>query len=113
MRGARMMVGVLLAAAGLGLLVTPTRSTAAATGDSFRPGQPWTDTSGKVIQAHGGQVVTAKDEDGRRVYYWYGEDRSNGYYDSPGVHLYSSYDLYNWKDEGLALRAMSSPDQFE
>lgn len=47
------------------------------------------------------------------IWYWYGEDRSNGYFDSPGVHVYSSYDLYNWKDDGLALRAMSSPDQFE
>ncbi|GAA1581551.1 hypothetical protein GCM10009742_27790 [Kribbella karoonensis] len=106
-----MVIGALLAALGLSLLVVP-MSTAAPDG-SFRPGQPWLDTSGKVIQAHGGQVVTAKDEDGRRIYYWYGEDRSNGYYNSPGVHLYSSYDLYNWKDEGLALRAMSSVDQFD
>lgn len=80
---------------------------------SFRPGAPWLDTSGKVIQAHGGQVVPATDNGGRRIWYWYGEDRSNGYFDSPGVHVYSSYDLYNWKDEGLALRAMSSPDQFD
>ncbi|WP_427896182.1 glycoside hydrolase family 43 protein [Kribbella sp. GL6] len=111
MHRTRMVIGALLAALGLSLLVVPT-STATA-GGSFRPGQPWLDTSGKVIQAHGGQVVTAKDEDGRRIYYWYGEDRSNGYYNSPGVHLYSSYDLYNWKDEGLALRAMSSVDQFD
>ncbi|WP_141859005.1 glycoside hydrolase family 43 protein [Kribbella jejuensis] len=110
MHRTRMMIGMLLAALGLSLLVV---STAQATSDSFHPGQPWLDTSGKVIQAHGGQVVTAKDEDGRRIYYWYGEDRSNGYYNSPGVHLYSSYDLYNWKDEGLALRALSSIDQFD
>ncbi|WP_298461411.1 S-layer homology domain-containing protein [uncultured Cellulomonas sp.] len=80
--------------------------------DSFRPGEPWLDTDGRVIQAHGGQVVPATDEAGERIWYWYGEDRSNGYYDSPGVHVYSSRDLYNWTDEGLALRAMSSPDQF-
>ncbi len=80
--------------------------------ESFRPGQPWLDTNGQVIQAHGGQVVPATDDDGQRIYYWYGEDRSKGYFDSPGVHLYSSYDLYNWKDEGLALQAMSSRDQF-
>jgi hypothetical protein len=104
---------VLLAAVGLSLLGVPSSSTAAPTDDSFRPGQPWVDTGGKVIQAHGGQVVTAKDERGRRVYYWYGEDRSNGYSDSPGVHLYSSHDLYHWNDEGLALRAMNSRDQFE
>ncbi|MEV5967269.1 glycoside hydrolase family 43 protein [Kribbella sp. NPDC051952] len=80
---------------------------------SFRPGQPWLDRSSKVIQAHGGQVVPATDHTGRRIWYWYGEDRSNGYFDSPGVHVYSSYDLYNWTDRGLALRAMSSQDQFE
>jgi hypothetical protein len=91
--------------------VTP--ASAAETYESFRPGAPWLDTTGQVIQAHGGQVVPATDDSGRRIYYWYGEDRSKGYFDSPGVHLYSSYDLYNWKDEGLALRAMSSPDQFE
>ncbi|MBR8640586.1 family 43 glycosylhydrolase [Streptomyces tuirus] len=28
------------------------------------------------------------------------------------MHVYSSRDLYNWKDEGLALRALSSKDQF-
>ncbi|HET6743211.1 MAG TPA: glycoside hydrolase family 43 protein [Kribbella sp.] len=113
MRGSRVVVGVLLAAVGLSLLGVPTSSTAAPTDDSFHPGQPWVDTSGKVIQAHGGQVVTAEDDDGRPIYYWYGEDRSNGYSDSPGVHLYSSHDLYHWNDEGLALRAMNSRDQFE
>lgn len=80
--------------------------------DSFRPGQEWLDTSGKVIQAHGGQVVPSKDAEGRTIYYLYGEDRSNGYKSSPGVHAYSSYDLYNWKDEGVALKAMSNADQF-
>ncbi|MFC7598317.1 glycoside hydrolase family 43 protein [Terrabacter sp. GCM10028922] len=79
---------------------------------SFRPGEEWRDASGAIIQAHGGQVVPAVDDDGRRIWYWYGEDRSRGYYDSPGVHLYSSHDLYNWRDEGLALRAMSSKEQF-
>lgn len=79
---------------------------------SFRPGQPWLDDKGNVLQAHGGQVVPSKDDDGKTIYYLYGEDRTNGYHSSPGVHVYSSYDLYNWKDEGLALRAMSSESQF-
>ncbi|MEQ4209829.1 glycoside hydrolase family 43 protein [Actinopolymorpha sp. B9G3] len=79
---------------------------------SFRPGAEWRDTDGKVIQAHGGQVLQAVDDDGKRIWYWYGEDRSNGYFDSPGIHLYSSHDLYNWKDNGLALRTLSSQDQF-
>lgn len=94
-------------------LVTAPPSSAAEKYSSFRPGAEWRDTAGQVIQAHGGQVVPATDDHGRRIWYWYGEDRSNGYADSPGVHVYSSYDLYNWKDGGLALRAMNSPDQFE
>ena len=31
----------------------------------------------------------------------------------PGVHLYSSKDLYNWKDEGVVLRTMDNYEQFE
>jgi hypothetical protein len=80
---------------------------------SFRPGDPWTDTADKAIQAHGGQVLTTKDATGRTVYYWYGEDRTNGYSSSPGVHAYSSYDLYNWTDRGLVLRAMTDKGQFD
>lgn len=58
------------------------------------------------IQAHGGQVVKVGD-----AYYWYGEDRSNGYDNSPGVHAYMSTDLYNWTDLGVALRAVTSKSQ--
>lgn len=36
------------------------------------------DNGGTHIQAHGGQVVKVGD-----AYYWYGEDRSNGYDNSP------------------------------
>ena len=63
-------------------------------------------TGGTHIQAHGGQVVQVK-ENGKNVYYWYGEDRSNGYDNSPGVHAYRSTDLYNWTDLGVALRSVS------
>ena len=87
-------------------------TTGVGTYNTFRPGQEWLDTSGKVIQAHGGQVVPSKDATGRTIYYLYGEDRSNGYLSSPGVHAYSSYDLYNWKDEGVALKSMSDAGQF-
>ncbi|WP_217181078.1 glycoside hydrolase [Streptomyces sp. AC495_CC817] len=80
---------------------------------SFRPGAEWLDTDGDLIQAHGGQVVPSTDADGRTIYYLYGEDRTNGYHSAPGVHVYSSYDLYNWTDGGVALRAMSSEVQFD
>ena len=40
-----------------------------------------------------------------------GEDKTNGYRPVEGVHCYSSTDLYNWKDEGLALDAIDVPDE--
>ena len=64
------------------------------------------DNGGTHIQAHGGQVVKVGD-----AYYWYGEDRSNGYDNSPGVHAYMSTDLYNWTALGVALRAVTSKSQ--
>ncbi|HEY5248104.1 MAG TPA: hypothetical protein VIJ15_06590, partial [Dermatophilaceae bacterium] len=79
--------------------------------NSYHPAQPWNDMTGNPIQAHGGQVVASTEKNGERVWYWYGEDRTNGYGDTPGVHVYSSHDLYNWKDRGLALRSLSSQDQ--
>ena len=37
---------------------------------SFRPGQPWRDTDGNLIQAHGGSVLYHQG-----TYYWYGENK--------------------------------------
>ena len=119
----RSVLGAALAASPLALLATGTAPALAAgdadSGDSgsgdadplptFTPGEPWLDTDGKVIQAHGGQVVPSSDAQGP-LYYWYGEDRSNGYGSSPGVHVYSSRDLYSWQDEGLALRALATAE---
>jgi len=76
--------------------------------DYFQP--PWYDTDGRHIQAHGGQIVTAT-EDGRKVYYWYGEDRSNGYWNSPGISVYKSYDTMNWTNEGTALKTVTKPEE--
>ncbi|WEK33578.1 MAG: glycoside hydrolase family 88 protein [Candidatus Pseudobacter hemicellulosilyticus] len=67
--------------------------------DRFHTGQPWYDTKGQLINAHGGGVLYSKDR-----YYWFGEKR--GRHASEGVTVYSSKDLYNWTDEGLAF----SPD---
>lgn len=64
------------------------------------------DNNGTEIQAHGGQVQKIGD-----TWYWYGEDKTNGYRPVEGVHCYSSTDLYNWKDEGLALDAIEVPDE--
>jgi len=77
---------------------------------SYKPGQVWTDTNGAPIQAHGGGIMY---DEQTKKYYWYGEDKTNGYLPARGVRVYSSTDLYNWKDEGLALTAIESIDQFE
>lgn len=71
-----------------------------ATYNAIRPGQPWLDTNGNRIQAHGGSVLYL---DGK--FYWYGENKEKtfNYYGiwHWGVRLYSSKDLYNWTDEGI------------
>jgi hypothetical protein len=68
----------------------------------FRPGKIWEDSNGEHINAHGGGVMFYKD-----TYYWYGEHKIKGdagNYAQVGVHVYSSKDLYNWNDQGIALR---------
>jgi hypothetical protein len=67
----------------------------------IEPGKIWPDDKGAHINAHGGGVL---EENG--VWWWYGEDKiagkagNNAY---TGVHVYSSKDLLNWTDRGLAL----------
>lgn len=66
---------------------------------AFYPGQIWEDTDGNHINAHGGGVLY---RDGK--YYWYGEHKSEHASSAlVGVRVYSSSDLYNWKNEGVAL----------
>lgn len=75
-------------------------------------GAPYYDTNGVQIQAHGGQIqqITV---DGKTKYYWIGEDKTYDYRPVGGIHLYTSEDLYNWKDEGVVLRTMERMDEFE
>lgn len=68
---------------------------------SFTPGELWLDNNGVHINAHGGGILF---DSGK--YYWFGEHKTegeNGNVANVGVHCYSSTDLYNWKDEGIAL----------
>ncbi len=61
----------------------------------------WTDNRGEPINAHGGGILW---HEGR--YYWYGEHKvagDAGNYAEVGVHCYSSANLKDWKDEGIAL----------
>jgi len=79
----------------------------------FFPGQIWRDTAGQPINAHGGGILF---QDG--TYYWYGEAKTGKTFlpdcnkswggtrvDVTGVSCYSSTNLYDWKNEGLVLRA--------
>ena len=72
---------------------------------SFRPGKYWYDTEGNLIQAHAGAIIYAE---GR--FFWYGENKEGVTGRATGdvcpiwhqgVRLYSSDDLYNWKNEGV------------
>lgn len=69
--------------------------------DSFIPGEIWPDNNGVHINAHGGGFLFHEG-----TYYWFGEHKtegSGGNRANVGVHVYSSTDLYNWTDEGIAL----------
>jgi hypothetical protein len=71
------------------------------TNNSIKPGEIWPDTEGNHINAHGGGIIFYND-----TYYWFGEYRlPRGEKDRSryGVSCYSSKDLINWKNEGLAL----------
>ena len=73
----------------------------------FLSGQVWPDDKGVHINAHGGGVMFHKG-----VYYWFGEHKIAGEAGNNahvGVHCYSSIDLYNWKDAGIALAVSESP----
>ena len=72
---------------------------------SFRPGKFWYDTDGNLIQAHGGSILYAEGK-----YFWYGENKEGVTGRATGtkcpiwhqgVRVYSSDDLYNWKNEGI------------
>ena len=68
---------------------------------SFTPGEIWPDDKGVHINAHGGGILREGD-----TYYWFGEHKTEGTGGNVaqvGVHCYSSKDLYDWKDEGIAL----------
>jgi beta-xylosidase len=68
---------------------------------AFEPGQVWPDNKGTHLNAHGAGALY---DNGR--YYLFGEHKiagPKGNSAQVGVHCYSSTDLYNWKDEGIAL----------
>ncbi len=66
---------------------------------SFHPGKQWSDDKGVHINAHGGGMLYYQNK-----YYWFGEYKSESTSSAlVGVTCYSSSDLYNWKNNGIAM----------
>lgn len=59
----------------------------------------WPDNNGAHINAHGGWILKVDD-----TFYWYGEYRPVNGMEDKAVKVYTSNDLYNWTDAGLAFR---------
>lgn len=75
---------------------------------NFTPGKLWLDNNGRHINAHGAGFLY---DNGR--YYMFGEHKLGGALGNKalvGVHCYSSDDLYNWKDEGIAFKMSRDPE---
>ncbi|GAB2806892.1 glycoside hydrolase family 43 protein [Ferruginibacter profundus] len=73
--------------------------------DPLPLGQLWYDTEGRMINAHGGGILSY-----RNTYYWFGEVKGSGKDGNialDGVSCYSSKDLQHWKNEGLALKMIA------
>ena len=72
----------------------------------FRPGQPWPDTEGAHINAHGNNVIRHGGK-----YFWYGSHKIAGKTESEkneaGVACYVSTDLLYWKNSGLVFSVSS------
>lgn len=69
---------------------------------SFTPGKIWCDSEGNPINAHAGGMLLHND-----TYYWFGQIMIQGNRGADawvGVSCYSSNDLYNWTNKGVALQ---------
>lgn len=78
---------------------------AALQAQTIRPGELWPDEKGEHINAHGGGIM---EYDG--TYYWFGEHKADTTSCAMvGVTCYSSTDLVNWKNCGVALSVSEEP----
>lgn len=108
--GKRKLMSVFLGAVALlpmPIVMAQSQATPIEPNSSFRPGEIWNDTSGTAINAHGGGFLYRKG-----TYYWFGEFKTAGAAGNVanvGVSCYSSKDLYNWKNEGIALKVSQDP----
>ena len=71
--------------------------------EAIYSGIPWFDNNGKVVSAHGANIIKDKGK-----YYLFGEYKSDSIIDFTGFSCYSSTDLYNWKFEKIALAVQKS-----
>ncbi len=75
---------------------------------TIKPGEIWLDNNGVHVNAHGGGILV---DNG--IYYWFGEHKIEGKKGNQarvGVHCYSSKNLLDWKDEGIALKVSEDPE---
>ncbi|AOW11450.1 glycosyl hydrolase family 43 [Flavobacterium gilvum] len=71
--------------------------------DAIYSGTPWFDQNGKVVSAHGANIIK---DNGK--FYLFGEAHSDASNAFAGFNCYSSKDLYNWKFENVALPLQKS-----
>ena len=73
------------------------------------PAELWLDNEGNHINAHGGGLLYHEGK-----YYWYGEHKSDNTPNAlVGVTCYSSEDLVNWKNEGVALPVVTNDNNHD
>ncbi len=66
---------------------------------TIQPGKIWRDTGGAHINAHGGGIMEHSG-----TYYWFGEHKADSTSSAMvGVMCYSSKDLVNWTNHGVAF----------
>ncbi|MGL4519777.1 MAG: glycoside hydrolase family 43 protein [Phocaeicola sp.] len=100
MRKAKLGLGLLAS-----LLLLGSSCSGVSKNDTIYPGELWLDNQGEHINAHGGGILYSEG-----TYYWYGEHKCDTTTRAMvGVTCYSSTDLVNWKNEGIALPV--SPDE--
>ncbi|KAL0483607.1 xylan 1,3-beta-xylosidase [Acrasis kona] len=69
-----------------------------------KPGSIWRDSSGRIIQSHGGGFIQVGKE-----WFWFGEDKTKGSL-FQNISCYSSTDLVNWKFRSNAVTLQESGD---
>ena len=65
-------------------------------------GKVWRDTDGNVINAHGGGILSMKEN----IIGLENTGPASGFVTEKGINCYSSTDLYNWKSEGNCLSCL-------